>query len=97
MSSAYVMTLEEVKSKPFKKPKHVIRKDEKIKLQKGTAVRYLLKAGELEGDHRCRATNLYWSLRVYRIKRVIVRRNLLQPVLYYLEGEPIESTTYLMG
>jgi len=36
-------------------------------------------------------------LRVYRIKRVIVRRNPPQPVLYYLEGEPIESTAHLMG
>src|SRR6266498_71696 len=82
MSPAHAMTLEEVESKPSKKSKRAIGKDEEIKLQKGTAVRYLLKAGELEGDHRCRATNLYWSLRVYRIKRVIVRRNLLQPVLY---------------
>jgi len=59
MSPAYVMTLEEVESKSSKKPKRTIRKDEKIKLQKGTAVRYLLKAGELEGDHRHRATDPY--------------------------------------
>src|SRR6266511_809394 len=97
MSSARAITLEEVESKPSKKPKRAIGKDEKIKLQKGTAVRYLLKAGKLEGDHRHRATDPYWSLRVYRIKRVIVRRNPPQPVLYYLEGEPIESTAYLMG
>ncbi|RGB21583.1 hypothetical protein C1646_777686 [Rhizophagus diaphanus] len=63
------MTLEEVESKPSKKPKRAIRKDEKIKLQKDTAVRYLLKAGKLEGDHRRRATNPYWSLRVFKIKR----------------------------
>ena len=31
---------------------HAIGKDEKIKLQKGIAVRYLLKAGELEKDYR---------------------------------------------
>src|SRR6266542_1299933 len=97
MSPAYAMTLEEVESKPSKKPKHIIGKDEEIKLQKGTAVRYLLKAGELEGDHRRRATDPYWSLRVYRIKRVVVRRNPPQPVLYYLEGEHIESTAHLMG
>ncbi len=70
------MTLKKIESKPSKKPKRAIRKDEKIKLQKGTAVRYLLKAGELEGDHRCKATDPYWSLHVYRIKRVVVRRNL---------------------
>ena len=97
MSPARAMTLEEVESKPSKKPKRAIGKDEKIKLQKGTAVRYLLKAGELKGDHRRRATDPYWNLRVYRIKRVIVRRNSPQLVLYYLEGEPIESTAHLMG
>ena len=59
MLPACAMTLEEVESKPSKKPKCAIGKDEEIKLQKGTAVRYLLKAGELEGDHRCRATDLY--------------------------------------
>src|SRR6266498_3149548 len=91
MSPAHAMTLEEVESKPSKKPKHTIGKDEEIKLQKGTAVRYLLKVGELKGDYRRRATDPYWSLRIYRIKRVIVGRNLLQPDLYYLEGEPIES------
>src|SRR5256714_4850569 len=73
MSPAHAMTLEEVESKPSKKPKRAIGKDEEIKLQKGTAVRYLLKADELKGDHRHRATDLYWSLRIYRIKRVIVR------------------------
>src|SRR2546429_3149676 len=97
MSPAHAMTLEEVESKPSKKPKRAIGKDEEIKLQKGTAVRYLLKAGELEGDHRRRVTDPYWSLRVYRIKRVVVGRNPLQPVLYYLKGEPIESTAHLMG
>ena len=60
-------------------------------------VRYLLKSDELEGDHRHRATDLYWSLRVYKIKRVIIGRNPPQPVLYYLEDEPIESTAHLMG
>ncbi len=59
MSSAHVMTLEEVESKPSKKPKRAIRKDEEIKLQKGITVRYLLKAGELEEDHRRRATDPY--------------------------------------
>jgi hypothetical protein len=59
MSPACTMTLEEVESKPSKKLKRAIEKDEKIKLQKDTAVRYLLKAGELEGDHRRRATDPY--------------------------------------
>ncbi|CAB5372934.1 unnamed protein product [Rhizophagus irregularis] len=75
MSPAHAMTLEEVESKPSKKPKRAIEKDEEIKLQKGTAVRYLLKAGELEGDHRRRATDSYWSLRVFKIKRVVIGRN----------------------
>jgi hypothetical protein len=97
MSSARAMTLEEVELKPSKKPKRAIGKDEEIKLQKSTAVRYLLKAGELEGDHRRRATDPYWSLRVFRIKRVVIERNPLQPVLYYLEDKPIESTAYLIG
>src|ERR1043165_6193997 len=97
MSPACAMTLKEVESKPSKKPKRAIGKDEKIKLQKGTVVRYLLKAGELEGDHRRRATDQYWSLRVFKIKRVVIGRNSPQPVLYYLEDEPIESTAHLIG
>src|SRR2546421_9011492 len=97
MSPAHAMTLEEVESKPSKKPQCAIRKDEEIKLQKGTAVRYLLKAGELEGDHRRRATDLYWSLRVFKIKRVVIGKNPPQPVLYYLEDEPIELTAHLIG
>jgi hypothetical protein len=91
------MTLEEVESKPSKKLKRAIEKDEKIKLQKDIAVRYLLKAGELEGDHRRRATDLYWNLRVFKIKRVIIGRNPPQPVLYYLENKPIKSTVHLIG
>src|SRR3954453_15070346 len=97
MSPARAMTLEEVESKPSKKPKRAIGKDEKIKLQKGTAVRYLLKAGKLEEDHRRRATDLYWSLRVFKIKRVVIRRNPPQSVLYYLENKPIESIAHLIG
>ncbi|CAB5352607.1 unnamed protein product [Rhizophagus irregularis] len=97
MSPARAMTLEEVESKSSRKAKRAIGKDEKIKLQKGTAVRYLLKPGELEGDHRRRATDPYWSLRVYKIKRVVIGKNPPQPILYYLENGPIESTTHLMG
>src|ERR1051325_772697 len=97
MLPAHAMTLEEVESKPSKKAKRAIGKDEEIKLQKGIAVRYLLKPGELEGDHRRRATDPYWSLRVYKIKKVVIGRNPPQPVLYYLEDGPIESTAHLMG
>ena len=68
MTPAHVTTLVEVESKPFRKAKRAIGKDEEVKLQKGTAVRYLLKPGELEGDHRHRATDPYWSLCVYKIK-----------------------------
>ena len=97
MSPACAMTLEEVKSKPSSKAKRAIRKYEEIKLKKSTAIRYLLKPGELKGDHRHQATDLYWSLRVYKIKRVIIGRNSPQLVLYYLENKPIESTAHLMG
>src|SRR3989337_2491675 len=93
----HCMTLEEVESKPSKKPKRTIGKDEKIKLQKGIAVRYLLKADELEGDHRRKATDPYWSLCVFKIKRVIIGRNSPQLVLYYLKNNPIESTAHLIG
>ncbi len=97
MAPAYAMTLKEVVSKPSKKAKRAIGRYEEIRLKKGTAVRYLLKLGELEGDHRHRATDPYWSLRMYKIKRVVVGRNPPQPVLYYLEDEPIESTAHLIG
>ncbi|CAG8743058.1 17670_t:CDS:2, partial [Rhizophagus irregularis] len=85
MSPAHAMTLEEVESKPSSKAKRAIRRHEEIKLKKGTAVRYLLKPGELEGDHRHRATDPYWSLRVYKIKRVVVGRNPPQPELQVIE------------
>ena len=52
MSPARAMTLEEVESKPSSKAKRIIGRYEEIKLKKGTAVRYLLKSSELEGDHR---------------------------------------------
>ena len=52
MSLARAMTLDEVESKPSSKAKRVIRQYKEIKLKKGTAVRYLLKLNELEGDHR---------------------------------------------
>ena len=97
MSSARAMTLEEVESKPSRKAKRAIGKDEEIKLQKGTAVRYLLKPGELKRDYRRRATDSYWSLRVYKIKRVVIGKNSPQLILYYLENGPIESTAHLMG
>src|SRR5437763_6963816 len=97
MEPAYAMTLEEVVTKPSKKANRAIGRYEEIRLKKGTAVRYLLKLGELEGDHRHRATDPYWLLRMYKIKRVVVGRNPPQPVLYYLEDEPIESTAHLIG
>src|SRR3954470_19402279 len=97
MAPAYAMTLEEVVSKPSKKAKRAIGRYEKIKLKKGTAVRYLLKPGELEGDHRHRATDPYWSLRVYKIKRVVIERNPSQPILYYFKDRSIELTAHLMG
>ena len=59
MSPAHAMILKEVESKPSKKPKYTIGKEENIKLQKGTIVRYLLKVGKLEADHRHRATHSY--------------------------------------
>ncbi|CAG8438831.1 9099_t:CDS:2 [Cetraspora pellucida] len=90
------MTLREVILKVTIKPKRPIDKDE-LQLQKGTTVRYLLKLGELEGGHIHRKTDSYFLLCVYRIKKVIVGRNPPQPVLYYLEDEPIESTAHLMG
>ena len=36
-------------------------------------------------------------MRIYKIKKVIVGKNLPQPVLYYLEDEPIDSTKHLIG
>ena len=97
MSPTRAMTLDEVESKPSSKAKQAIGRYEEIKLKKGTAVIYLLKPGELKGDHRHRATDPYWSLRVYKIKRVVIGRNPPQPVLYYLENESIGSTAHLMG
>ncbi|CAI2189300.1 9852_t:CDS:2 [Funneliformis geosporum] len=60
-------------------------------------LRESLRTGKLKGDYRRRATDSYWSLRVFKIKRVIIGRNPPQPVLYYLKNKPIESTVYLIG
>src|SRR3954467_1913958 len=68
MAPAHAMTLDEVELKPSSKAKRTIGGHEEIKLKKGTAIRYLLKPGELKGDYRHRATNPYWSLRIYKIK-----------------------------
>ncbi|CAG8550489.1 479_t:CDS:2, partial [Gigaspora rosea] len=96
MSPSYAMTLREVIPKVSIKPKRPIGKDE-LRLQKGMAVRYLFKPGELEEGHMHRKTDPYISLRIYKIAKVIVGKNPPQPVLYYLENEPIESTAHLMG
>src|SRR5436853_1687871 len=71
MAPAYAMTLEEVVSKPSKKAKRAIGKYEEIRLKKGTAVRYLLKPGELEGDHRHRATDPYGRYVCIRSKELL--------------------------
>ena len=60
MAPAHAMTLDEVELKPSSKAKRAIGGHEEIKLKKGTAIRYLLKPGELKGDHRHRATDPYW-------------------------------------
>src|ERR1043165_8857387 len=51
MSPTRAMTLDEVESKPSSKIKRAIGRYEEIKLKKSIAVRYLLKPGELKGDH----------------------------------------------
>ncbi|CAG8795614.1 21993_t:CDS:1, partial [Dentiscutata erythropus] len=66
------------------------------RLQKGLTVRYLLKPSELEEGHMHRKTDPWWSLHIYKIKKVIVGKNLSQPVLYYLEDEPIDLTKHLI-
>ena len=96
MTPSHAMTLEKVISKPSIKPKRPVGENEE-QIPKGTTVRYLLKPGELEGGHRRWATDPYWSLRIYKIRKVIVGKNPPQPVLYYLEKEPVESTRHLMG
>jgi hypothetical protein len=96
MTPSHAMTLEKVISKPSIKPKRPVGENEE-QIPKGTTVRYLLKPGELEGGHRRRLTDPYWSLRIYKIRKVVVGKNPPQPVLYYLEKEPVESTQHLMG
>ncbi|CAG8715843.1 2183_t:CDS:1, partial [Ambispora leptoticha] len=92
---SYAMRLREVIPKVSIKPKRPFGKDE-LRLQKGTTVRYLLKPGELEGGHMHRKTDPYFSLHIYKIAKVIVGKNPPQPVLYYLEDQPIESIAHLM-
>ena len=54
------------------------------KISVGDHVRYLLKAGEHEGDkNKRRATDPYWSLDLYEVKEI---RDLIKPGFYYLNG-----------
>ena len=55
------------------------------KLPSGLSVRYLYQPGELEGGRR-RATDPIWSLKVYEIEKIMIKRN--APVLYYLFDGP---------
>ena len=59
MLPAHAMTLKEVESKPFSKVKQVIGRYKEMKLKKDTVIRYLLKSGELKGNHRHWATDSY--------------------------------------
>ncbi|CAI2197629.1 16710_t:CDS:2, partial [Funneliformis geosporum] len=52
---------------------------------------------EVESKPSKKARRPIGNLRVFKIKRVVIRRNPPQPVLYYLENEPIELTAHLMG
>ena len=55
------------------------------KLPSGIRVRYLYQPGKLEGG-RWRATDLVWSLEVYRLGRSVTKPG--KPVLYYLLDGP---------
>ncbi|CAG8605886.1 9799_t:CDS:2, partial [Dentiscutata heterogama] len=71
MLSSYAILLGEVIPKVSTKSKRPIGKDEP-RLQKELIVRYLLKPDKLEGGHMYRKTDLWWSLHIYKIKKVIV-------------------------
>ena len=49
-------------------------------------VRYLYYPGELEGGGGRRATDPIWSLKVYKIQKVVTRPH--EPVVYYLDDGP---------
>ena len=57
----------------------------KKKLDSSKNVRYLYATGKLEGGHK-RATNPIWSLKVFNINRILVKKGEL--VLYYLKDSP---------
>ena len=52
-----------------------------VKLPSSVGVRFLYQPGELESG-RLRATDLVWSLGVYRVGRTVTKTN--EPGLYYL-------------
>ena len=68
-------------STPYLRPVGVNEK----KLPSGSSVRYLYQPGELEGGRR-RATDPIWSLKVYEIKKILIKPN--APVIYYLFDGP---------
>ena len=55
------------------------------KLPSGLSVRYPYQPGELEGGRR-RATDPIWSLKVYKIEKIMIKPN--SPVIYYLFDGP---------
>src|SRR5207249_885024 len=80
------MKLERVYSKPSVKYNRPIGVDEP-QLPKGTTVRFLLAKGKLENDpfERRRITDPIWSPSLHKIRRIVVGKNPLMPVLYYLD------------
>lgn len=70
--------LKEVK---YKRP---VGHDE-VRLPPEVQVRYLFAPGEDEGGDRRRATDPIWSMKVYKISRIMISFN--QPVLYFFFPE----------
>ena len=68
-------------STPYSRPAGVNEKQ----LPSGVNVRYLFQSGELEGGGK-RATDLIWSLKVYKIEKAVRKPN--EPIIYYLRDGP---------
>ncbi|CAG8698048.1 8241_t:CDS:1 [Acaulospora morrowiae] len=86
MSPNDVTKLEWIYSKPLVKYNRPIGVNES-QLEKGTTICFLLVPGEWKNNpfERRRITDPIWLPSLYKIRRIVVGKNPLMPVLYYLD------------
>ena len=86
MSPNDTTKLERIYSKLSVKYNRLIGVNE-LQLPKGTTIWFLLAPREWKNDpfERYKITDPIWSSSLHKIQRIVVRKNPLMPILYYLD------------